>query len=142
MAKDLITIACTGGSTWRVSPKSPPRSTLFAGTRWSTTTPVPTITTYFLYQMKGSVSSHSSMTPSTPVYWLQGWAPRLRLEILYVPHIGIATLKDAPRCKELADELNGRRLSIGGKVDDIFVVEYNGKVVADLRHFTFGDNAA
>ena len=67
---------------------------------------------------------------------------KLRLDIPYVPHIGIATLKDSARCKELADELNSRRLSIGGKVDEITVVAYNGKVVVDLRHFDLGSNAA
>ena len=68
-------------------------------------------------------------------------APRLRVEIPYVPHIGIATLNDASRCKELADELNGRRLSIGGQVEDISVVEHNGQVVIDLKHFPLGGYA-
>jgi hypothetical protein len=75
------------------------------------------------------------MMPSTLV-------PKLRLDVPYVPHISIATLKESSRCKELADELNSRRLSIGGKVDEITVVEYNGKVVVDLRHFALGSNAA
>ena len=68
-------------------------------------------------------------------------APKLRLDVPYVPHIGIATLKDAHRCKELADELNGQGLSIDGGVEEISVVEYNGKTVTDLRHFRFGNNA-
>jgi 2'-5' RNA ligase len=65
-------------------------------------------------------------------------APKLRLDIPYVPHVGIATLKNADRCKELADELNGKRLQIAGKVEAISVVEYNGQVVTDLRHFHLG----
>jgi 2'-5' RNA ligase len=69
-------------------------------------------------------------------------ASKLRLDIPYVPHVGIATLKDAQRCKELADELNGRRLRVSGKVEEISVVEYDGKVVRDLRHFRLPDNAA
>jgi 2'-5' RNA ligase len=69
-------------------------------------------------------------------------APKLRLDVPYVPHIGIATLKDAHRCKELADELNGRRLRVDGTVEEVSVVEYNGKIVTDLRHFRLGSNAA
>jgi len=69
-------------------------------------------------------------------------ASKLRLDIPYVPHIGIATLKDVHRCKELADQLNAERLRIGGTIEEISVVEYNGKTVTDLRHFRLGNNAA
>lgn len=69
-------------------------------------------------------------------------ASHLRLDIPYVPHVGIATLKDSGRCKELADELNAKRLRIGGKVDEISVVEYDGKLVTDLRRFRLGNDAA
>jgi len=68
-------------------------------------------------------------------------APRLRLDVPYVPHIGVATLKDPHRCKELADELNGQGLSIDGSVEEISVVKYNGQTVIDLHHFRLGDNA-
>jgi 2'-5' RNA ligase len=69
-------------------------------------------------------------------------ASQLRLDIPYVPHIGIATLKDVHRCKELADELNSARLCIGGTIAELSVVEYNGKTVTDLCHFRLGNNAA
>src|SRR5687768_15056856 len=69
-------------------------------------------------------------------------APKLRLDLPYVPHIGIATLKDVGRCKELADELNGKGLCVAGKVDAISIVEYNGRAVTDLRHFRLGIDAS
>jgi 2'-5' RNA ligase len=69
-------------------------------------------------------------------------APKLRLDVPYVPHVSIATLKDARRCKELADELNGRRLRVDGSVEEISIVEYNGKTVTDLRRFRLGNSAA
>ena len=69
-------------------------------------------------------------------------ASKLRLDIPYVPHIGIATLKDPAHCKRLADELNGRHLAIEGTVENISVVEYNGKIVTDLHHFRLGHDAA
>lgn len=68
--------------------------------------------------------------------------PHLRLDIPYVPHVGIATLKDPRKCKELADELNAKGLRVGGRVDKISVVEYDGKVVTDLRHFRLGNDAS
>ena len=67
-------------------------------------------------------------------------ASKLRLELPYVPHIGIATLEDPARCKELADELNGRGLNIGGMIEELSVVEYDGRVVTDLRHFPLGSD--
>jgi 2'-5' RNA ligase len=67
---------------------------------------------------------------------------KLRLDVPYVPHIAIATLKEAPRGKELADDLNRGRLSIGGEIKAISVVEYDGNVVSDLHHFPFGNDAA
>lgn len=68
-------------------------------------------------------------------------ASKLTLEIPYVPHIGIATLEDPARCKQLADELNGRGLNIGGMIDAISVVDYDGRLVTDLRHFPLGNHA-
>jgi hypothetical protein len=69
-------------------------------------------------------------------------ASELRLDIPYVPHLGVATLKDPYQCKELADRLNAKRLRIGGAIEHISVVEYNGNVVTDLQHFRLGTNAA
>ena len=68
-------------------------------------------------------------------------ASKLTLEIPYVPHIGIATLEDPTRCKELADALNGQGLNIAGTIDEISVVEYDGRVVDDRRHFRLGSDA-
>ena len=69
-------------------------------------------------------------------------APNLRLDIPYVPHIGIATMKDAQVCKDLADGLNRLGLSISGEVEEITVVEYNGKIVVDLEAYRLQGHAA
>lgn len=66
-------------------------------------------------------------------------APNLRLDNPYVPHIGIATMKEAQGCNDLADDLNHLGLSISGKVEEITVVEYNGKVVVDLEGYRLLD---
>ena len=68
-------------------------------------------------------------------------ASKLRLDLPFIPHFGIATIKDATRCKELADELNAAGPSLAGRIDGITVVEYDGKIVTDLRHFALGANS-
>jgi len=60
-----------------------------------------------------------------------------RIEIPYVPHIGIATIADAPRVKRLCDELNQGDLEIAGILGDITVSEYDGTKITDLDSFTF-----
>lgn len=62
-------------------------------------------------------------------------APHLRLNIPYVPHIGIATLSDAPRIKALCDELNSIGVSISGEIDTISVCSYDGSKITDLETF-------
>jgi len=67
-------------------------------------------------------------------------ASKLRLDLPFIPHIGIATMKDVTRCKELADELNTAHLSFAGSIEEITVVEYDSKIVTDARHFVLGAN--
>ena len=74
--------------------------------------------------------------------YMEALASKLRLDIPYLPHIGIATLKDPAHCKRLADEVNHKHLAIQGTVENISVVEYDGKIVTDLHHFRLGGNAA
>ena len=74
--------------------------------------------------------------------YTEALASKLRLDIPYVPHIGVATLKEAAHCKRLADELNDGHLAIEGTVENISVVQYDGKIVSDLHHFRLGGNAA
>lgn len=55
--------------------------------------------------------------------------PHLRLDIPYIPHIGVGNSLDPLGCKRLADELNGRDLAIEGRIATIDVVNYeNGRV--------------
>ena len=44
--------------------------------------------------------------------YTEALASRLRLDIPYVAHIGIAALKNPAHCKRLADELNDEHLAI------------------------------
>ena len=67
------------------------------------------------------------------------FAPHRRLDIPYIPHIGIATLPDARQIKTLCDELNARGLCIQGTLDSLTICEYDGRRINDLETVGFGD---
>jgi len=53
----------------------------------------------------------------------------LRLDIPFIPHIGIANNVDAKFCKKIADEINSRNLEIVGEINKLSIVNYdNAKV--------------
>jgi len=62
-------------------------------------------------------------------------APYMRLDIPYVPHIGIATIPDAARIKSLCDELNSTDIDICGRIKNISVSEYDGSKITNLEVF-------
>lgn len=54
----------------------------------------------------------------------------LRLDIPFIPHIGIANSLDAKHCKKIADEINSKNLEIVGEIDKLDIVQYeNDKVI-------------
>jgi 2'-5' RNA ligase len=61
--------------------------------------------------------------------------PYLRLDIPYVPHIGIATSKDKDHLYRLATEWNSRGKAIRGSIDSLTLSSYDGKRVEDITHF-------
>lgn len=60
-----------------------------------------------------------------------------RLEIPYIPHIGIATLPDARKIQDLCDELNKENLCISGVLERATICEYDGTKVVDIEHIEF-----
>ena len=61
--------------------------------------------------------------------------PKLRLDIPYVPHIGIATSKDREVLHDLATEWNRRGHAISGTIDELTLSSYDGGQVVDLKRF-------
>jgi len=61
--------------------------------------------------------------------------PKLRLDIPYVPHIGIATSKDPDCLYELAKKWNDSGHEITGVVDSLTLCSYDGKKVQNLHSF-------
>jgi 2'-5' RNA ligase len=62
----------------------------------------------------------------------------LRLDIPFVPHIGIANSKDPKTCKHLVDEINARAFEISGRVEHLDVIEYADNRVRTLEHIPLG----
>ncbi len=51
----------------------------------------------------------------------------LRLDLPFVPHIGIASKPEPEACKKLVDELNARDFEIRGRVEKIDVIAFDGE---------------
>ena len=60
---------------------------------------------------------------------------RLRLDIPFVPHIGIATHKDRDHLYDLATAWNQNATEIRGSIDSLTLCSYDGKQVVDLQRF-------
>ena len=52
------------------------------------------------------------------------FAPHLRFDIDFIPHIGIGNSDDAKISRQRIDELNAKGVSISGRVDSVDVIEY------------------
>jgi hypothetical protein len=59
--------------------------------------------------------------------------PELRLDIDFIPHLGIANSKDKFLVKKWADQWNARDFTIKGSIDKLTVIEYDGKKLIDLK---------
>lgn len=57
------------------------------------------------------------------------FAPYLRFDIDFIPHIGIGNSDEAKISKQRIDELNAKGVSIRGRVDDVSVIEFKDGVV-------------
>lgn len=64
---------------------------------------------------------------------------RLRLDVPYVPHIGIATHKDRDHLYELATQWNSEEHEINGVIDELTLCFYDGSKVIDLERFSLNN---
>lgn len=51
-------------------------------------------------------------------------APRLRLDVDFIPHISIGDSKDAQISKRRVDDLNSQNISIHGHINSVDIIEY------------------
>jgi hypothetical protein len=56
-----------------------------------------------------------------------------RLDIDFIPHIGIGTSPDRYECKRMADEWNKKDFNIRGRISKLTIIEYKDKTVTDLE---------
>lgn len=56
-----------------------------------------------------------------------------RLDIDYIPHIGIGTSKDIQQCKIMADRLNESQFEIRGSVNELTIVNFKDNQIKNLR---------
>lgn len=57
----------------------------------------------------------------------------LRLDIPFIPHLGIANSLDPLKCKKLADEINSKNIEIVGAVSKLSIVSYENDKVELLK---------
>ena len=57
----------------------------------------------------------------------------LRLDIPFIPHLGIANNKDPRRCKILADEINSKNPEIFGAINKLDVVSFSNDKVETIK---------
>lgn len=65
-------------------------------------------------------------------------ANELRLDIPFIPHIGIANSLDVYGCKHLVDRINGRQFEIRGKVDRLDVILSQGERTETIESVKLG----
>lgn len=58
----------------------------------------------------------------------------LRLDIPFIPHLGIANTPDPDDCKAIIDNLNAEHFEIRGRVDALDIVDYDGETVHPVEH--------
>jgi hypothetical protein len=75
---------------------------------------------------------HSDIVKLHDVLYTGPLAAELRLDIPFVPHVGIGNSADPQACKRLADELNRQDFEIAGTVDRLDVVRYETDTVETL----------
>jgi hypothetical protein len=60
----------------------------------------------------------------------------LRLDIPFIPHVGIATNQDEAVMQKLADKINRDDINISGTIEELTIASYDGKQVRDERFVT------
>jgi len=76
---------------------------------------------------------HSDIIKLHDVIYSESLFPELRLDIDYIPHIGIGNSKDPLKCKKNVDEINNSIIEISGIINSIDIAQYdeNGIVTID-----------
>ena len=69
-------------------------------------------------------------------------ATALRLDLPFIPHIGVASTPDLDDCKAIVDQLNKNKFEIRGRVDTLDVIGYDGKKVWAIERCALAEREA
>jgi 2'-5' RNA ligase len=61
-------------------------------------------------------------------------ARELRLDLPFIPHVGIANTPRPEQCKAIVDQLNAEPFEIRGRVETLDVIGYDGERVWSIEH--------
>jgi hypothetical protein len=62
----------------------------------------------------------------------------LRLDLPFLPHLGVKTSKDRFACKRLADDLNSRSFTLPGSLRTLTLCSFDGRRVSNIEAFPLG----
>jgi 2'-5' RNA ligase len=110
----------------------------------------------FRFVLRCAVLHQDPFTPSTQVFLVpdEGYsqfvklhdrlytgplAPALRLDLPFIPHITVANSADPHAGKRVAETLNAQDFAIGGRVETLEVVWYDGTRVATVEQFLLAE---
>ena len=63
-------------------------------------------------------------------------AAELRLDLPFIPHIGVANAVDARHCKRVAESLNQEQMEIQGTIAELTIVRYEQDKVTPLERIS------
>lgn len=66
----------------------------------------------------------------------------LRLDMPFLPHVGIANTPQPEACKKIVDELNAEDFEIRARVEGLDMVEYDGSSVQTIERIPIGRKEA
>jgi len=69
------------------------------------------------------------------------FAPHLRFDVDFIPHISIGDSKDPQVSKKRVDELNAHSVSIYGRIGSVDVIEYADGVVSTVEEIMLKDHS-
>lgn len=69
-------------------------------------------------------------------------ASELRLDLPFIPHIGIANTRELSECKTIVDQLNQEIVEIRGTVDVLDIIGYDGEAVWTIEQCPLAGGAA
>jgi len=59
--------------------------------------------------------------------------PYHRMDIDFIPHLGIGTSKDKENCKRMVDEWNNKVFSISGTISLLSIVRYDNNLIENIK---------